>query len=157
LPGFATSQGRLTLGSGESLDRDVALQIGEIQETLNRQRAAMAPRLYPRIPDGKFCCFYPMNRRRGESRPAAKSLAEHQLETVARPKSWCQAQRRRGPGQVEVPAPARGFLAGPGARAADPEFASAAVEALRLWQFRRCDWTASVEANIHVLVKFVAE
>ena len=38
----------------------------EIAETLNRQRQAMAPRLWPEIPAAKHICFYPMDRRRGE-------------------------------------------------------------------------------------------
>jgi chlorite dismutase len=37
-----------------------------IEEVLTRQRAAMAPRLWPRIPESKYICFYPMDRRRGE-------------------------------------------------------------------------------------------
>jgi len=37
-----------------------------ISETLERQRAAMQPRLYPEMPAHKFICFYPMDRRRGE-------------------------------------------------------------------------------------------
>jgi peroxiredoxin len=39
----------------------------EIQDTLERQRAAMAPRLYPAIPPGRHLCFYPMNRKRDAS------------------------------------------------------------------------------------------
>jgi hydrogen peroxide-dependent heme synthase len=38
-----------------------------IEATLARQRQAMAPRLWPEIPDSKYLCFYPMDRRRGES------------------------------------------------------------------------------------------
>ena len=38
----------------------------EIAETLERQRTAMATRLYPDIPAGRYVCFYPMDRRRGE-------------------------------------------------------------------------------------------
>jgi chlorite dismutase len=38
----------------------------EIEETLNRQRTAMRPRLFPEIPANPFICFYPMDRRRGE-------------------------------------------------------------------------------------------
>jgi peroxiredoxin len=38
----------------------------EIQETLNRQRQAMHPRLYPEVPGHPYICFYPMDRRRGE-------------------------------------------------------------------------------------------
>jgi hydrogen peroxide-dependent heme synthase len=37
-----------------------------IEETLARQRAAMAPRLWPEIPTSQFICFYPMDRKRGE-------------------------------------------------------------------------------------------
>ena len=37
-----------------------------IQETLDRQAAAMASRIYPAIPEAKYLCFYPMDRKRGE-------------------------------------------------------------------------------------------
>ncbi len=39
-----------------------------VQETLDRQTEAMAPRLYPRIPEAQYVCFYPMDRLRGESK-----------------------------------------------------------------------------------------
>ncbi len=38
----------------------------EIEETLETQRKAMAPRLWPAIPNHRYICFYPMNRTRGE-------------------------------------------------------------------------------------------
>jgi hydrogen peroxide-dependent heme synthase len=38
----------------------------EIEETMERQRQAMSPRLYPKIPDARYLCFYPMDRKRGE-------------------------------------------------------------------------------------------
>ena len=37
-----------------------------VKETLERQRKAMAPRLWPEIPESRYICFYPMDRRRGE-------------------------------------------------------------------------------------------
>jgi len=40
-------------------------QIGEV---LERQRKAMAPRLFPKIPGAPYLCFYPMDRRRGEAK-----------------------------------------------------------------------------------------
>ena len=40
----------------------------EIEDVLARQRQAMAPRLWPEIPGSKYLCFYPMDRRRGESK-----------------------------------------------------------------------------------------
>ena len=38
----------------------------EITESLQRASEAMAPRLFPAIPDAKYLCFYPMDRKRGE-------------------------------------------------------------------------------------------
>ena len=38
----------------------------EIQESLNRGGEAMKPRLFPAVPDTKYLCFYPMDRKRGE-------------------------------------------------------------------------------------------
>ena len=39
-----------------------------IKDVLDRQAAAMAPRLYPEIPTSRYICFYPMDRKRGESK-----------------------------------------------------------------------------------------
>ena len=39
-----------------------------VDETLQRQRDAMRPRLYPAIPPHRYVCFYPMDRRRGEQK-----------------------------------------------------------------------------------------
>jgi hydrogen peroxide-dependent heme synthase len=40
----------------------------EIQTTLDRQREAMRPRLYPEMPPARYVCFYPMDRKRGEDK-----------------------------------------------------------------------------------------
>jgi peroxiredoxin len=40
----------------------------EVAETLHRQKQAMSPRLFPKIPDTRYICFYPMDRRRGEEK-----------------------------------------------------------------------------------------
>ncbi|HLH36550.1 MAG TPA: hydrogen peroxide-dependent heme synthase [Alloacidobacterium sp.] len=37
-----------------------------IREVVERQSKAMAQRLYPAIPETKYICFYPMDRKRGE-------------------------------------------------------------------------------------------
>jgi hydrogen peroxide-dependent heme synthase len=37
-------------------------------EVVARQTEAMSPRLYPRIPQSKYICFYPMDRKRGEAK-----------------------------------------------------------------------------------------
>ena len=38
----------------------------EIAATLERSSDAMAPRLFPAVPEAKYMCFYPMDRKRGE-------------------------------------------------------------------------------------------
>jgi len=40
----------------------------EIEDVLARQREAMAPRLFPEMPPHKYLCFYPMDRKRGETK-----------------------------------------------------------------------------------------
>ena len=53
------------------IEKGVAPFSGEwnraIEEVLARQRAAMAPRLWPEVPNAKYICFYPMDRKRGEA------------------------------------------------------------------------------------------
>ena len=38
----------------------------EVEDLLSRQRQAMRTRLFPKIPETRYLCFYPMDRRRGE-------------------------------------------------------------------------------------------
>jgi chlorite dismutase len=40
----------------------------EVESLLDTQRNAMHPRLYPRIPEARYICFYPMDRKRGEEK-----------------------------------------------------------------------------------------
>ena len=40
----------------------------EVAETMERQKAAMRVRLFPKIPDSRYLCFYPMDRKRGEDK-----------------------------------------------------------------------------------------
>jgi len=58
-----------------------------VNETLDRQREAMRPRLFPEIPPARYLCFYPMDRRRGEDKnwytlpieERARQMNEHGL------------------------------------------------------------------------------
>ena len=58
-----------------------------VAETLARQREAMRPRLFPEIPNTRYICFYPMDRRRGENKnwytlpieERARQMNEHGL------------------------------------------------------------------------------
>jgi peroxiredoxin len=38
----------------------------ETEQALEQQRKAMHPRLWPEIPPRRYCCFYPMDKKRGE-------------------------------------------------------------------------------------------
>jgi peroxiredoxin len=40
----------------------------EVAAELDRQRKAMHPRLWPEVPPRRYCCFYPMDKKRGESK-----------------------------------------------------------------------------------------
>ncbi len=59
----------------------------EIQQTIARQKEAMRPRLYPEMPQQRYVCFYPMDRRRGEEKnwymlpmeERARQMSEHGL------------------------------------------------------------------------------
>ena len=42
--------------------------IRAVDETVARQREAMRPRLWPEIPPRRYLCFYPMDKKRGESK-----------------------------------------------------------------------------------------
>jgi peroxiredoxin len=61
-----------------------------IEEVMARQREAMAPRLFPDMPPHKYLCFYPMDRKRGESKnwyrlPMAERQRQmHEHGTVGR-------------------------------------------------------------------------
>jgi peroxiredoxin len=51
----------------------------EVEEVLAQQRKAMSPRLWPNVPAHRYICFYPMDRKRGESKNwYAAPLAERQ-------------------------------------------------------------------------------
>jgi chlorite dismutase len=51
----------------------------EIEATLDRHRQAMATRLWPEVPAARYICFYPMDRRRGETKNwYEESLADRQ-------------------------------------------------------------------------------
>jgi chlorite dismutase len=50
-----------------------------VEEVLKRQRDAMSARLFPSIPDTRYICFYPMDRKRGEDKNwYSQPMAERQ-------------------------------------------------------------------------------
>jgi len=52
--------------SANGLEPHTAEWNAAVEDVLKRQSEAMAPRLWPSIPEAKYLCFYPMDRRRGE-------------------------------------------------------------------------------------------
>jgi len=156
LPGFATSQGRVTLEAGQALERDVALQIGALQETLMVTGRDRAPSVRTAARQAGKPDFDPCSQS-----TAGGCIKPPTRIADARPQ-YPQAHLATGTGgKVEVDGRigTDGFITDMRVLApADPEFASATVEALRQWQFTstRLDGVP-VEANIHILVKFAAE
>lgn len=57
--------------------------VKEIEETLERQQKAMASRLYPGVPDYRYVCFYPMDRRRGEEKNWYSTPIKHRQKMMA--------------------------------------------------------------------------
>jgi chlorite dismutase len=54
--------------SARGLEQGTEAWAEAIEETLDRQRKSMAVRLYPEIPNMRYLCFYPMDKKRGEQR-----------------------------------------------------------------------------------------
>lgn len=51
----------------------------EIEAVLERQKEAMRPRLFPEMPQHRYICFYPMDRKRGETQNwYQETMAERQ-------------------------------------------------------------------------------
>ncbi len=52
--------------SAKGFEQHSAEWNAEIEASLKRGSEAMAPRLFPAMPEAKYLCFYPMDRKRGE-------------------------------------------------------------------------------------------
>ena len=63
---YESSRKTYEAASAQGLEMSSPAWQAEIAATLERQSAAMAPRLFPAVPETKYLCFYPMARRRGE-------------------------------------------------------------------------------------------
>jgi hypothetical protein len=157
LPGFATSQGRMTLGPGQSLNRDVALQIGGLEETLTVSSKE--------VPPGAV-----RPARQLDSQPQFDRCSQSSTGGCIQPPTRIADARPRYPrtliesgtaGNVKVDGRigTDGFIKDLRVIApADPDLASATIEAVSQWQFTqvRLDGVP-VEANIRVTAHFVIE
>ncbi len=59
---------RKTYEAAANLEQHSPEWKAEIAASLKRGSAAMAPRLFPAVPEAKYLCFYPMDRKRGEEK-----------------------------------------------------------------------------------------
>jgi chlorite dismutase len=57
---------RKTYEAASKFDQHTPEWDAEVAASLERGASAMAPRLYPSVPEAKYICFYPMDRKRGE-------------------------------------------------------------------------------------------
>jgi TonB family protein len=157
LPGFETSQGRVGLSAGENLNRDVVLQIGSLMETVMVWSGTGATGVQPA-------------RRVTVSQPEFDRCSQTTVGGCIKPPVRIAHVQPRYPqhhfdsgtgGTVQIDGRigTDGFIKDLRVLApADTDFAAAANEAVRQWQFTatRLDGIP-VEANIHIIVKFAAQ
>ena len=63
---YESSRKTYEAASAKGLEAHSAEWNAEIANSLARGAEAMKPRLFPSVPDAKYLCFYPMDRKRGE-------------------------------------------------------------------------------------------
>jgi chlorite dismutase len=63
---YESSRKTYEAASAKGFEAHSAEWNAEIAASLQRSTDAMAPRLFPTVPDAKYLCFYPMDRKRGE-------------------------------------------------------------------------------------------
>jgi peroxiredoxin len=64
---YESSRKTYEAASAKGFEAHSAEWNAEIAASLKRSADAMAPRLFPSVPEAKYLCFYPMDRKRGES------------------------------------------------------------------------------------------
>jgi outer membrane biosynthesis protein TonB len=151
--GFAPTQGRVTLAAGQTLMQDVALQLGSLQETITVTDGPPAPARAPRPREAYTpppsacsqttvggCIEQPVKLRDVKPQYPAKFTGSGKTVTL----------------KLEARIGVDGFIndlrvVTPG----EPEFAAAAVEGVRQWEFSqtRLDGVP-VEVKMNVSVTF---
>jgi peroxiredoxin len=63
---YESSRKTYEAASAKGFEAHSAEWKAEIAASLKRSADAMAPRLFPSVPEAKYLCFYPMDRKRGE-------------------------------------------------------------------------------------------
>ena len=152
-PGFALTQGRVTLAAGQSLLQDVALQLGELQETISIYDGPPAP---ARAPQVRAAYTAPPS---ACSQTTVGGCIEQPVKLYDKKPQY--PAKFAGSGRtvtlrLEARIGVDGFIndlrvVTPG----EPEFAAAAVEGVRQWEFSqtRLDGVP-VEVRMNVSVTF---
>ena len=159
IPGFAYQQGKFTLGAGQNLHRDIALQVGSVQETITVTATTDSGRVErPRVTERVTATSQPEFDRCSQS-PVGGCLAQPTKIRDVKPR-YPQSLRDIGTdGQVTL----EGRIGTDGfikdlriLGTADPDLASAAAEAVGQWQFTptRLDGVP-IEVSVKVSVTFV--
>jgi len=65
---YESSRKTWEAASAKGLEPNTPEFRAEVEASLERASAAMAPRLFPAIPEAKYLCFYPMDRLRAEDK-----------------------------------------------------------------------------------------
>lgn len=65
---YESSRKTWEAASAKGLEPNTPEFQAEVAASLERASAAMAPRLFPAVPEAKYLCFYPMDRLRGEDK-----------------------------------------------------------------------------------------
>ena len=63
---YESSRKTYEAAAAKGFDQHTPEWNAEIVASLQRGASAMAPRIYPAVPEAKYICFYPMDRKRGE-------------------------------------------------------------------------------------------
>ena len=63
---YESSRKTYEAASAKGFDNHTPEWNAEVEASLKRGAEAMKPRLFPAVPDTKYLCFYPMDRKRGE-------------------------------------------------------------------------------------------
>ena len=153
-PGFALTQGRVTLAAGQSLLQDVALQLGELQETISIYDGPPAP---ARAPQVRAAYSAPPS---ACSQTTVGGCIEQPVKLYDKKPQY--PAKFAGSGRtvtlrLEARIGVDGFIndlrvVTPG----EPEFAAAAVEGVRQWEFSqtRLDGVpVEVKMNVSVLFR----
>jgi hydrogen peroxide-dependent heme synthase len=64
---YESSRKTYEAASGKGFEQHSLEWNAEVAASLKRGADAMAPRLFPAVPEAKYLCFYPMDRKRGEN------------------------------------------------------------------------------------------